>query len=158
MQNCVLLREFRSKEKRRKNRKSRKILKTRINAENVRQYYQKIIPRHNIQTMKRIREELIKILKVDFLVGKSALKNWTMILFGVVLCIVMIFSSHLIEQKVHIIAKLNNEVKELQSEFVDVRSRLQRVRLESTVLQSLKESGLKQSETPPQKIKVIVRE
>lgn len=108
--------------------------------------------------MKRIREELIKILKVDFLVGESALKNWAMILFGVVLCIVMIFSSHLIEQKVHTIAQLNNEVKELQSEFVDVRSKLQRVRLESTVLQSLKESGLKQSETPPQKIKVIIRE
>ena len=107
--------------------------------------------------MKRIREEFIKILKVDFLVGESALKNWAMILFGVLLAIVMIFSSHLIEQKVHTIAKLNNEVKKLQSEFVDVRSRLQRIRLESKVLESLKESGLKQSETPPHKIKVIVK-
>lgn len=108
--------------------------------------------------MKRIREQVVKILKVDFLVGEHSLRNWLIILFGIVLGIVMIFSSHLIEQKVHTIAKLTEEVKELKSEFVDVRSQLQRIRLESTVLKSLRETGLKQSQTPPHKIKVIVKE
>ena len=70
----------------------------------------------------------------------------------------MIYSGHLIDQKVHTIAKLGEEVKELRSEFVDVRSRLQRIKLESTVLSTLKDTGLKQSQTPPNKIKVIIKE
>ena len=56
------------------------------------------------------------------------------------------------------VSKLTDEVRDLRSEFVDVRSQLQRVRLESSVLKSLKDSGLKQSETPPNKIKVIVKQ
>lgn len=108
--------------------------------------------------MKRIREGFVKILKVNFLVGENSLKNWFVILFAICLGIVMIFSSHLIEQKVHTIAKLTEEVRELKSEFVDVRSQLQRIRLESTVLKSLEETGLKQSENPPHKIKIIIKE
>jgi len=49
-------------------------------------------------------------------------------------------------------------VKELRSEFVSVRSRLQREKLESSVLSELQNTGLKQSQTPPNKIKVIVKE
>ena len=108
--------------------------------------------------MKSVKEQLAKILKVDFLIGENALKNWVLLLFSLFLCIIMIYSSHLIDQKVYAIAKLNEEIKELQSEFVDVRSRLQRIKLEYTILSGLKDSGLKQSQTPPNKIKVIVRE
>ena len=53
----------------------------------------------------------------------------------------MIYSGHLIDQKIYAIAKLEGEVKELRSEFVDVRSRLQKVKLESTILSSLKTPG-----------------
>jgi secreted protein len=49
-------------------------------------------------------------------------------------------------------------VNELKSQFVDVRSRLQKVRLESSLLEQLDSKGLKQPEKPPQKIKVIVEE
>ena len=108
--------------------------------------------------MKSVKEQLAKILKVDFLIGENALKNWVLLLFSLFLCIIMIYSSHLIDQKIYAIAKLNEEIKELQSEFVDVRSRLQRIKLESTILSGLKDSGRKQSQTPPNKIKVIVRE
>ena len=101
--------------------------------------------------MKQVKEQIVKLLKVDFLVGENALKNWIMILFALFLCIIMIYSSHTI-------SKLTDEVRDLRSEFVDVRSQLQRVRLESSVLKSLKDSGLKQSETPPNKIKVIVKQ
>ena len=68
----------------------------------------------------------------------------------------MIASSHAIDRKVYEIAVLNEQVNELKSEFVDVRSRLQRVRLESALLEQLESKGLKQPQKPPQKIKVIV--
>ncbi len=78
--------------------------------------------------------------------------------FLFVLIIIVITSSQRVDAKVHQIAKLNEEVNELKSQFVDVRSRLQKVRLESSLLEQLDSKGLKQPEKPPQKIKVIVEE
>ncbi|GET46661.1 FtsL-like putative cell division protein [Capnocytophaga felis] len=103
--------------------------------------------------------EIKNILRGKFLVeGKEATKNWTFIAFLFVLGVIMITSSHNVDNKVHQIAKLNEEVNELKSQFVDVRSQLQKVRLESSLLNKLKSRGLKQPEKPPQKIKVIIKE
>ena len=108
--------------------------------------------------MKRLKERFVKVFKAEFLVGKDSLRNWITILLVLLLGIIMIYSGHLIDQKVYAIAKLETEVKELRSEFVDVRSRLQQVKLESSILGELKDTGLKQSPTPPNKIKVIVKD
>ncbi|WP_404980969.1 FtsL-like putative cell division protein [Capnocytophaga granulosa] len=108
--------------------------------------------------MKRLKERFVKVFKAEFLVGKDSLRNWITILLVLLLGIIMIYSGHLIDQKVYAIAKLETEVKELRSEFVDVRSRLQQVKLESSILGALKDTGLKQSPTPPNKIKVIVKD
>lgn len=109
--------------------------------------------------MGRATEEIKNILRGKFLVeGKEATKNWTFIAFLFLLGVVMITSSHSVDNKVHQIAKLNEEVNELKSQFVDVRSRLQKVKLESSLLDRLRSRGLKQPEKPPQKIKVIVKE
>ncbi len=67
----------------------------------------------------------------------------------------MIASSHSVDRKVHEIARLNDEVKELQNEYVDTRSIMQRMKLESTILSRLENKGLKQSETAPRKIVVL---
>ena len=108
--------------------------------------------------MQRIKEEFVKLFKADFLIGAHAMRNWAVILFVLFIGIIMIYSGHLIDQKIYAIAKLEGEVKELRSEFVDVRSRLQKVKLESTILSSLKDTGLKQSLTPPKKIKELVKD
>ena len=108
--------------------------------------------------MKRLKERFVKVFKAEFLVGKDSLRNWITILLVLLLGIIMIYSGHLIDQKIYTIAKLETEVKELCSEFVDVRSRLQQVKLESSILGALKDTGLKQSPTPPNKIKVIVKD
>lgn len=96
------------------------------------------------------------ILKGKFLISDDAFKNWRFILFCTVLAIVMIASSHRAERKVHEIAKLNNDVRELRSEFVDRRSGLMRLKMESTITRKMAEKGIKPSETPPTKI--IVRQ
>lgn len=66
----------------------------------------------------------------------------------------MIGSSHSADTKVHQIAALNEEVKELRSEFVDVRSDMQQLKLESTVMHIVEAKGLYPSEVPPKQIKV----
>lgn len=94
------------------------------------------------------------ILKARFLVNEDATKNWRFILYIVVLAIVMIANSNRFDEKIYKIADLTNEVKELRSEFVDRRSELMKLRMESTVSAKMESRGIYSSQVPPQKIKV----
>lgn len=101
-----------------------------------------------------VKKGILDILKGKFLVSGDAPKNWLFIIFASFLAAVMISSSHSADKKVHRIAALNEEVKELKNEFVDARSDLQRLKLESTITNTVADKGLFPSETPPQKIRV----
>ena len=50
------------------------------------------------------------------------------------------------------ISKLNNEVKELRSKFVDTRSELMKLKMESTVAKKMELRGVVPSAVPPKKI------
>ena len=97
-------------------------------------------------------------MRGKFLVSDEAPKNWMFIIFASFLATIMIASSHSADRKVLRVAALNEQVKELRSEFVDMRSDVQRLKLESTILQTLEEDGLYPSEVPPKKIKVKSKE
>jgi len=101
-----------------------------------------------------MKKGIINILKGKFLVNDDAFKNWRMILFISLLALIMIASSHSADKKVHKIARLNNEAKELRSAFVDGRKKLMELKKESMVELKMKEKGLAISEIPPTKIKV----
>ena len=92
------------------------------------------------------------ILKGTFLVSDGAYKKWRLILFFSSLAIMMIASSHSADRKVHHIAKLNEDVKSLRSLYVNTRSDLMELRLESVVRGRLKDNGIVPSQTPPVKI------
>jgi ribosomal protein L31E len=49
---------------------------------------------------------------------------------------------------------LTNEVKELRSEFVDRRSELMKLKMESTISNKMESRGIYPSQVPPKKIKV----
>lgn len=98
-----------------------------------------------------MKQNIVDILKGKFLISDDAVKNWRFILFASLLAVVMIASSHNADQKVHDIARLNEQVQELRSEFVDTRSRLQRLKLESTIVTKLKDYGLQPSAEPQEK-------
>ena len=101
-----------------------------------------------------MRQKIYNILKGKFLINDDAIKNWRFIVFASLLALIMIASSHLADKKVHDIAKLNDEVKKLKSEFVDVRSQLQELKMESYVISKMATRGVAPSENPPQKIRV----
>ncbi|WP_016989697.1 FtsL-like putative cell division protein [Flavobacterium sp. ACAM 123] len=94
------------------------------------------------------------ILKARFLIDDDAIKNWRFIVFLILLAIVMIANTQRFEQKVFAIAKLTTEVKELRSEFVDRRSQLMKLKMESTVSEKMVEKQIFPSTVPPIKIKV----
>lgn len=101
-----------------------------------------------------MKKSIYSILRGKFLISDDSFKNWRIIIFISFLAVVMIASSHSADNKVHEIAKLTNEVKELRSAFVDGRSKLMRLKMESTIITKVAEKGIQISEIPPTKIRV----
>ncbi len=101
-----------------------------------------------------MKQNVYAILKGKFLISDDSFKNWRIILFISFLAIIMIASSHSADKKVHDIARLNNEVKEWRSLFVDGRSVLMRLKMESTLVKKMSEKEIVPSVIPPKKIKV----
>ncbi len=98
------------------------------------------------------------ILKANFLISDDAVKNWRFIVFCTILAIIMIASSHSAERKVHQIARLNQEVLALRSEFLEGRSYLMKIKMESTITEQMITKGIGPSEMPPNKIKVVIKD
>lgn len=101
---------------------------------------------------------IYNILKARFLVNEDANKNWRFIVFVILLAIVMIANTNRYERKIFKIKALEEEVKELRSEFVDRRSELMELKLESTIEKKMLEKGIVPSSVPPVKIKVVKEE
>lgn len=105
-----------------------------------------------------MKQTIYDILKGKFLIADDAMKNWRMLLFLSLLAIIMIASSHNAESKVHEIAKLNNEVRELRTQFVDGRTELMQLKMESSIIEKMTRKGIKRPARPPQKIIVKAKE
>jgi hypothetical protein len=90
----------------------------------------------------------------SFLVSQRWEKNWPFILYLSFLALLMIYSSHNADRKVHEIARLRTEMKELNSEFIETRSNLMLEALETKVVNRAEALGLVESEHPPVKITV----
>lgn len=105
-----------------------------------------------------MKKRIYNILKARFLIDDDAMKNWRFIVFIIFLAIVMIANTQRFEQKVFKIADLTNQVKELRSEFVDRRSELMKLKMESTVSQKMEIKQIFPSTVPPVKIKVSKEE
>ena len=105
---------------------------------------------------KNMKNGVYSILKARFLINEeaNAAKNWRFIVFLIVLAIIMIANTQRYEQKVFRIVELTSEVKELRSEFVDRRSELMKLKMESTVSEKMEAKQIFPASVPPTKIKV----
>ncbi|GAA4282437.1 FtsL-like putative cell division protein [Gaetbulibacter aestuarii] len=99
-----------------------------------------------------MKKGIYNILRGTFLVSDDSFKNWRFIIFLSILALIMIASSHSADKKVYEIARLKEEVKELRSAFLDGRSRLMKLKMESNIVQKMKDKGLSPSEIPPKRI------
>ena len=102
-----------------------------------------------------MKDGFYNIIKGKFLVSEDSLKNWRFIVFLSLLALVMIGSSHTADKKVHQISRLNAEVKELKSEYVDIRMRLMQSRMESRIIAAMESRELQPSSTPPKRIRIV---
>ncbi|ARV10166.1 S-adenosyl-methyltransferase [Winogradskyella sp. PC-19] len=105
-----------------------------------------------------MKKSIYGILRGTFLISDDSFKNWRVILFISGLAIIMIASAHSADKKVFEISRLSDEVKDLRSAFVDGRSKLMRLKMESTIIKKVEEKGLETSKVPPRKIKIIAQD
>jgi hypothetical protein len=105
-----------------------------------------------------MKANIYSLLKAKFLVSDDSLKNWKFIVFLIFLAMIMIANNHNYDAKNYRITELTNEVKELRSKFVDTRSNLMQLKMESTITTKMEVRNIRPSEVPPQKIKVLKSE
>ncbi|PWG04099.1 FtsL-like putative cell division protein [Polaribacter aquimarinus] len=108
--------------------------------------------------MLKVKKGVYDFLRGSFLTDESAFKNWRIIIYIVVLLLLMITSAHRADKKVIQISELNKKKRELRAEYVDTGTILMRMKMESNIKEKAKERGLKSLQSPPQKIKVIIKE
>ena len=103
-----------------------------------------------------MKKGVYSILKARYLINEdaNAARNWRFIVFLILLAIIMIANTQRFEQKIFKIAALTNQVKELRSEFVDRRSELMKLKMESTVSAEMEGKQIFPASVPPVKIKV----
>jgi hypothetical protein len=87
-----------------------------------------------------------------FLLDPKVRKYWPMMLYLAVLAGISIYSGHLVEIKVHQMQKMRNEMKELNSQYIDTRSRLMQESSRSKVVFRAAALDLIESPTPPKRI------
>jgi len=89
----------------------------------------------------------------DKLASKNLLvTSWRMVLFISSLAILVIYSSHKVDQKVIRISHLNEELKDLRSRHIDMRTQLMSLSKTTKVSEEVEKLGLFESLDAPFKI------
>ena len=95
----------------------------------------------------------------EFYVDRLAPENllvtsWRLVLFVVILAVIVVYSSHKVDQKVILINKLKLELKDLRSKHIDMRTTLMTLSKTTNVAEEVEKNGLLYSSDAPYKIKI----
>ncbi len=97
--------------------------------------------------------KMVKAIYAKKLVPKNVIEaSWKMILYVAAMAIVVIYSSHSVDQKVMVISKLNERIKDLRSQHIDMRTQLMTQSKVTRVSEEVKDIGLVESLQAPYKI------
>ena len=99
-----------------------------------------------------MRNSLKKIILGKFLINDGSIKNWGYVFFLFTICLIMIYSSHLVDSKIIKISELKNEISLLQSNFINKRKEVMILKMESNVLVMMNDRNIESSTIPPKKI------
>ena len=99
-------------------------------------------------------KRFLYLLKMEFLINDEAFRNWRMIIYLSILALTMIASGHSADRKIFKIAQLNDKLKMLKSEFIEQRTDLMDLKMETKIIKELQPMGIGPAKTPP--IKIII--
>lgn len=94
------------------------------------------------------------VIKAKYLVDEQSSRNWLFIIYVVFWVLMLIANNHVFEQKIINLKNLTEEVKEYRTEYVERRSELMLMKLESSVEKKMEPEGIFIPDIPPVKIKV----
>jgi hypothetical protein len=95
---------------------------------------------------------LSAVFSGTFLTNEKTLKHLPFLLFLALIAILYIANGYYADDKIREVNKINNELKELRSEYISVKSDLMFVSKQSEVAKSVELMGLKEPVVPPMKI------
>jgi Bacteriodetes cell division protein (FtsL-like) len=99
-----------------------------------------------------------RVLRGEFLADAKAIKYVPFVLFLTALAMVYIANAYYVERKVVKIQKLNKRVKDLHTNYVSVKADLMFSMKQTEIATKMAESGLKESVTPPNVIRINEKE
>ena len=102
----------------------------------------------------RVPKMMIGVLNGSFLTKEKVLGNMPFILFCAGLMITYIAYGYHTERVVRDLHRVDTELKELRSESITVRSKLETMEQQSQVAADIGDLGLKESRVPPVKLEV----
>ena len=105
--------------------------------------------------MSKVNEKIVNFLKGEFLLNEEGFKNWRMLVFIILLLMLMVRSGHKTDEKVMQIAVLSKQERELRAEYIAIRSKAMKLKLESNVVAKVAALDLKPSDKPAQVIKEV---
>lgn len=94
------------------------------------------------------------VLRGEFLADAKVVKHVPFVLFLTALALVYIGNAYYVERKVVKIQKLNKRVKDLHTNYVSVKAELMFSMKQTEIATKMLESGLKESVTPPNVIRI----
>lgn len=97
---------------------------------------------------------LSSVFSGTFLTSEKTVKHLPYILFLALLAILYIANGYYADDKIRQVNKINNQLKELRSEYISTTSDLMFESKQSQVAKAVEEIGLKEPVVPPKKIVV----
>ena len=97
-------------------------------------------------------KKFLSFIKMEFLLNDESFRNWKMILYVSILALTMIASGHIADRKIFMIALLNDQIKMLKSQFIEQRTNLMSLKMETKIAEELKIFNIGPAESPPIKI------
>ncbi|HRO40088.1 MAG: FtsL-like putative cell division protein [Flavobacteriales bacterium] len=101
---------------------------------------------------------LVNVLNGTFLTREKVLANMPFLLFVAGLMLFYIGYGYWTERTVRELDRTSSELKEMRSEYITVRSLLERTESQSQVADDISGLGLRESRVPPAKIAVEQKE
>ena len=98
-------------------------------------------------------KNILSLLNIDFLLKEDSMKNWRMLFFISILAMISIASGHSADKKIYLIANLNNDLKRVKSKFVENKSQLMFLKLETRISKRLSEIGVGPPKEKPLRLK-----
>jgi hypothetical protein len=99
-----------------------------------------------------MKNKLKQIVLGNFLIDEGSFRKWRYVIFLFSMCLIMIYSSHLVDSKIIKISELKNETSVLKSDFIEGRKKVMKLKMESNVTELMFERQIKSSTIPPKKI------